>query len=160
MNGDPEPQPPPLLSAVTLTNVGDLVSRHATRRPDVVALVQPGPDGTDRRQLTWSELDDQVSALASGLAGQGLVGGHRVALCGANSIEFVLAYFAVVRAGFVASQIFGLVVTRYILKIEPVASLGVEELAATIGPTIDRYLTMPVDHLPQAVATPNSDPTE
>lgn len=65
-----------------------------------------------------------------------------------------------VRAGFVASQIFGLVVTRYILKIEPVASLGVEELAATIGPTIDRYLTMPVDHLPQAVATPNSEPTE
>lgn len=52
-----------------------------------------------------------------------------------------------VRAGFVGSQIFGLVVTRYILKLEPVASLSAEELAVTIGPTIDRYLTMPVEHL-------------
>ncbi|WP_026932404.1 TetR family transcriptional regulator [Glycomyces tenuis] len=52
-----------------------------------------------------------------------------------------------VRANFVATQIFGLVVARYILKLEPLASLGVEELAETIGPTIDRYLTMPVEHL-------------
>nr|WP_255672860.1 TetR family transcriptional regulator [Glycomyces amatae] len=52
-----------------------------------------------------------------------------------------------VRASFVATQVFGLVVARYILKLEPVASLDRAELAATIGPTIDRYLTMPVEHL-------------
>ncbi|MFB9661727.1 TetR family transcriptional regulator [Glycomyces mayteni] len=52
-----------------------------------------------------------------------------------------------VRASFIASQVFGLVVARYILKLEPVASLGPEQLAETIGPTIDRYLTMPVAHL-------------
>ena len=52
-----------------------------------------------------------------------------------------------VRASFIASQIFGLVVARYILKLEPVASLTASELAETVGPTIDRYLTMPVEHL-------------
>ncbi|HEY1093877.1 MAG TPA: TetR family transcriptional regulator [Glycomyces sp.] len=52
-----------------------------------------------------------------------------------------------VRASFIASQVFGLVVARYILKLEPVASLSPSELAETIGPTIDRYLTMPVEHL-------------
>ncbi|THV27269.1 TetR family transcriptional regulator [Glycomyces paridis] len=52
-----------------------------------------------------------------------------------------------VRAGFIGSQVFGLVVTRYILKLEPLASLNAEELAETVGPTIDRYLTMPVDRL-------------
>ncbi|GAA2260535.1 TetR family transcriptional regulator [Glycomyces scopariae] len=52
-----------------------------------------------------------------------------------------------VRAPFIASQVFGLVVARYILKLEPLASLGPDQLAATIGPTIDRYLTMPVEHL-------------
>jgi AcrR family transcriptional regulator len=52
-----------------------------------------------------------------------------------------------VRASFIASQIFGLVVARYILKLEPVASLTAAELAETLGPTIDRYLTMPVEHL-------------
>jgi AcrR family transcriptional regulator len=51
------------------------------------------------------------------------------------------------RASFIASQIFGLVVARYILKLEPVASLTAAELAETVGPTIDRYLTMPVEHL-------------
>jgi AcrR family transcriptional regulator len=50
-----------------------------------------------------------------------------------------------VRASFIASQVFGLVVARYILKLEPVASLSADQLAETIGPTIDRYLTMPVD---------------
>lgn len=52
-----------------------------------------------------------------------------------------------VRGSFVASQVFGLVVARYILKLEPVASLSADQLAETIGPTIDRYLTMPVEHL-------------
>jgi AcrR family transcriptional regulator len=52
-----------------------------------------------------------------------------------------------VRANFIASQIFGLVVARYILKLEPLASLTETELAETIGPTIDRYLTMPIEHL-------------
>ena len=52
-----------------------------------------------------------------------------------------------VRANFIASQIFGLVVARYILKLEPLASLTESELAETIGPTIDRYLTMPIEHL-------------
>ena len=52
-----------------------------------------------------------------------------------------------IRAGFVASQIFGLAFARYFLKLEPIASLDADELAETIGPTIDRYLTMPVEHL-------------
>ncbi|SDE08261.1 TetR family transcriptional regulator [Glycomyces harbinensis] len=52
-----------------------------------------------------------------------------------------------VRASFIASQVFGLVVARYILKLEPLASLNEAELAESIGPTIDRYLTMPVEHL-------------
>lgn len=82
-----------------LTNVADLVAGHAERDPAATALVEPGPDG---RRLSWAELDRQVSAVAAGLAAQGLVGGHRVAICGPNSIEFVIAYFAVTRAGFVA----------------------------------------------------------
>jgi AcrR family transcriptional regulator len=52
-----------------------------------------------------------------------------------------------VRANFIASQVFGLVVTRYILKLEPLASLNEAQLAETIGPTLDRYLTMPIEHL-------------
>jgi long-chain acyl-CoA synthetase len=81
-----------------LSNLADLVAGHAAERPEVIAVVQPGPA---RRTLTWAELNDQVDAVAAGLASRGLVAGQRVALLGANSIEWVIAYFAALRAGFV-----------------------------------------------------------
>jgi AcrR family transcriptional regulator len=51
---------------------------------------------------------------------------------------------AAYRAGIVATQMLGLALSRYVLKLEPVASAGHAELAATIGPTLDRYLTGPI----------------
>jgi len=45
------------------------------------------------------------------------------------------------RAALVASQVAGLALTRYVLRIEPVASAAPEELARAIGPTLQRYLT-------------------
>ncbi|GAA3336768.1 TetR family transcriptional regulator [Amorphoplanes nipponensis] len=52
---------------------------------------------------------------------------------------------APVRAALVATQIAGLLVVRYVLKVEPVASAPAERLVAAIGPTVQRYL---VDELP------------
>ena len=45
------------------------------------------------------------------------------------------------RAGLLASQISGLALTRYVLKLEPIASMSADELAPLIGPTLQRYLT-------------------
>jgi AcrR family transcriptional regulator len=45
------------------------------------------------------------------------------------------------RAAAVASQMLGLAMARYLLRLEPIASADAADLAATIGPTIDRYLT-------------------
>jgi AcrR family transcriptional regulator len=45
------------------------------------------------------------------------------------------------RASLVASQILGLATARYILKVEPLASTPPDQLAAAIGPTIQRYVT-------------------
>ncbi|HET9873629.1 MAG TPA: class I adenylate-forming enzyme family protein [Propionibacteriaceae bacterium] len=82
-----------------LTNIAELISRNVVAAPDRTAVVQ---GGADRRTLTWAELDSAVDKVAAGLAAHGLVAGHRVGLVGRNSIEFVVAYFAVLRAGFVA----------------------------------------------------------
>jgi AcrR family transcriptional regulator len=46
-----------------------------------------------------------------------------------------------IRAQFVASQLIGVVMARYIVGIEPFASLPAEQIAATIAPTLQRYLT-------------------
>jgi AcrR family transcriptional regulator len=55
------------------------------------------------------------------------------------------------RASLVASQLMGLILTRYIIKIEPIASTPRETLVAAVAPTIQRYLTGPLDGLDQVV---------
>ncbi|PSK64949.1 HTH-type transcriptional repressor NicS [Micromonospora sp. MH33] len=49
------------------------------------------------------------------------------------------------RGGLVATQIAGLAMMRYVIHLEPVASAPPDTLAATIGPTLQRYLTGPLD---------------
>jgi AcrR family transcriptional regulator len=46
-----------------------------------------------------------------------------------------------IRAQFVASQLMGVVMARYIVQIEPFASLPAEQVAKTIAPNLQRYLT-------------------
>jgi AcrR family transcriptional regulator len=52
---------------------------------------------------------------------------------------------APVRAALVATQIAGLAMVRYVIKVEPVASAPPEQLVAAIGPSVQRYL---LDDLP------------
>lgn len=45
------------------------------------------------------------------------------------------------RSSLVGSQMLGLALTRYVVQLGPLAVAAPDELAAAIGPTIDRYLT-------------------
>jgi AcrR family transcriptional regulator len=45
------------------------------------------------------------------------------------------------RAALLASQIVGLAMTRYVLRLEPLASASAQELAPVMGKTLQRYLT-------------------
>jgi AcrR family transcriptional regulator len=49
-----------------------------------------------------------------------------------------------IRVQFVASQLVGVVMARYILELEPFKSLPVEQIAETIAPNLQRYLTGPL----------------
>nr|WP_041624811.1 TetR family transcriptional regulator [Stackebrandtia nassauensis] len=51
------------------------------------------------------------------------------------------------RGAMVASQLLGLALTRYILKVQALVDLSADELAAIYGPTIDRYVTMDLKDL-------------
>ena len=55
------------------------------------------------------------------------------------------------RATLVGSQLVGLMMARYIIKVEPLASAPAGQVAAAVGPTLQRYLTGDV-----AVAPPVS----
>jgi AcrR family transcriptional regulator len=45
------------------------------------------------------------------------------------------------RATLAGSQLIGLAVARYIIRVEPLASTPSAEVAAAVGPTVQRYLT-------------------
>jgi AcrR family transcriptional regulator len=51
------------------------------------------------------------------------------------------------RASLVASQLMGLAMMRYVIKLEPLASGPPEAVAAAIGPTIQRYVAEPIKPL-------------
>jgi AcrR family transcriptional regulator len=48
---------------------------------------------------------------------------------------------AALRAALVATQVAGLAVVRYILKVEPVAGADAEDLVRVVAPNVQRYLT-------------------
>lgn len=48
------------------------------------------------------------------------------------------------RAALIGSQLMGLGLCRYILRLEPLASLSTDEVVDGIAPTIQRYLTAPL----------------
>lgn len=52
---------------------------------------------------------------------------------------------AQLRATLVGSQLVGLAMVRYIVRIDPLASASPETLAAALAPTLQRYLTEKLD---------------
>jgi len=58
------------------------------------------------------------------------------------------------RATLVGSQLIGLAMARYIVKVEPMASLPRETLVDAIGPTLQRYLVGELSEAERASAAP------
>lgn len=53
---------------------------------------------------------------------------------------------APVRTALVASQLAGLLLTRFLIPVEPLATLPPADVAALVGPTLQRYLTGDLAH--------------
>ena len=117
----------------------------------VPRLLEPGLDGLGERMVrfflaVWDSPDGQPllgvirSAVVSEQAAQLLrefvtreVLGRIAAVLQVDQPRF--------RAGLAGSQLIGLAILRYVVKIEPVASASPDEIAAWVGPTLQRYLT-------------------
>lgn len=56
------------------------------------------------------------------------------------------------RQALVASQLMGLAWTRYVLRLEPLASALADDVAEWIGPTLDRYMREPLPPEPAPAA--------
>lgn len=118
----------------------------------VMARVAEGDrDGVGERLVegfldVWDDPDTRLPLLAivkSGVAGEPgrsivetavrrLVFGHLVRMLDLDHGDR--------RLGLVMSQMAGLVMTRYVLRMEPMASMPRDEVVAWVGPTLQRYL--------------------
>jgi AcrR family transcriptional regulator len=81
--------------------------------------------------LRTAVTSEAVAAQLQAAVGQ-LITGPVAALGGDGAAE---------RAGFIAAQLLGLALCRYILRLEPLASLPADEVVAAVAPSIQRYLT-------------------
>ncbi len=119
----------------------------------IPALLEPGLDGLGSRLVrffleTWeSPAGSPMLALI-----RSVVSSERAAaMMRAFVTREVLARVARalelgqphLRASLVGSQLVGLAMLRYVVKVEPLASASVARVAAWIGPTLQRYLTDP-----------------
>jgi long-chain acyl-CoA synthetase len=71
----------------------------AARCPDKIALIH------DTERATYRQVNDQANSLARCLLDNGIIKGDRVALIIENSIDYVIAYYAVLKAGGVAAPL-------------------------------------------------------
>ena len=116
--------------------------------------IAAGPDGAGERMLrvflsVWDNPEHRLPLI--GLA-RGLFdpGGQR--LMREGFLPAVLEPIGValglerpeVRMPLLASQVLGLILVRYVLEVEPVASMPTDHVVAIYAPTLQRYLTGPL----------------
>jgi AcrR family transcriptional regulator len=73
--------------------------------------------------------------VAAGMARRMLTEGPFLALARAVDVPD-----AETRATLAGTQLIGLAISRYVIELEPIASMSPDDLAAAVGPTIGRYL--------------------
>lgn len=107
--------------------VGEAIVRN-------VLALWSGPEARERSigLLRAAVTNEQAANMLRGFVRSAILG-TVAGFAGGDDAEY--------RASLVATQIVGLALARYVLRLEPVASASDEELVASIGPTVQRYLT-------------------
>lgn len=84
-----------------MTDLNTLISEHARRQPDKVAIASP----EHGKRITFAGLDRMTNRLAHLLAARGIRAPDRVSVIADNSIETLLAFWGVLRSGAVVNPI-------------------------------------------------------
>jgi AcrR family transcriptional regulator len=120
-------------------------------REVIPALIRDGVPGLGDRIASrflaiWDDPANQtrlvtvVRASMSSAAAQDLLTNGVARMVLGPIREIIATPEAALRTSFVASQLLGLAVARYVLRLEPLASAPSEVVAAAVGPTLQRYL--------------------
>ncbi|HUN31342.1 MAG TPA: TetR family transcriptional regulator [Trebonia sp.] len=116
----------PDLCSVAASDRGELLVRYFIGRWE-------GPGGDDKliALLRTAVTSEAIAGKVQAILGQRLT--DRIAALGDET--------AAERAAFIAAQLLGLALCRYILRFEPLASLPADDVVAAVAPSVHRYLT-------------------
>jgi AcrR family transcriptional regulator len=93
----------------------------------------------------WESDDSLMALLRAGVTNEAAA--ERLRTIFASQVAPAIAAIApnssevATRSGLVASQMLGIALTRYVLRLPPVAAMSRDEVIRWVGPTVQRYLT-------------------
>jgi AcrR family transcriptional regulator len=122
----------------------------------VPAVFSEGLEGAAERLLrfffsVWDNPETRiplVGLVRNGMAGEpagGLLRDAMLRMVFTPLAEVLAPDEARMRAELVASQMLGLIIARYVLELEPLASAPADQLVAWMAPNIQRYFTAELD---------------
>ena len=77
----------------------EMLARNARVYPHEVSLIEREPAIDRRREITWLEFEQQANSLTNNLIKQGVMKGDKVAILLMNCLEWLPAYFGVLKTG-------------------------------------------------------------
>ena len=80
-------------------HIGEILARNARLYPNDVALIERVPAEGKRREITWKQFDEQANRFANALMKKGIKKGDKVVHLMMNSLEWLIAYFGIIRTG-------------------------------------------------------------
>jgi acyl-CoA synthetase (AMP-forming)/AMP-acid ligase II len=80
-------------------HLGEMLARNGRMYPDDVALIERIPGAGKRTTITWRQFDEQANRFAHVLMAKGIRKGDKVMHLMNNSIDWLVAYFGIVRTG-------------------------------------------------------------
>jgi AcrR family transcriptional regulator len=119
----------PDLRSVAASRRGEFLVRHFLRRWE-----DPVPDDALIVLLRTAVTSESVAGQLQAILGQVITG--PIAALGDEQ--------AAQRGTFIAAQLLGLALCRYILLFEPLASMPADDVVTAVAPSVQRYLTRPL----------------
>lgn len=79
--------------------ITEILARNARMYGDEIALIEREPAKERRAAITWKEFDDMANRVANALLAKGVKKGDKVIHLMMNSLEWLPAYFGILRTG-------------------------------------------------------------
>jgi acyl-CoA synthetase (AMP-forming)/AMP-acid ligase II len=79
--------------------ISEMVARNRRMYPDDTAFIEVRPSQGLRKEVTWKEFDERVNRVANALIARGIKKGDKVIHWMMNSINWLEAYFGIIRTG-------------------------------------------------------------